>query len=326
MIMRRWEKGVQPLDFSPKATPEWVEFQGVPPELITVEAVNWMSSRLGKPLNRFVRDGTNVRVCILRDRAVPCPEELKINNKGDIATIIVQQHKPRVYKKAGFKNEWRKVQVNSAKTADAEIVDDKGAEAVEIVDDEGAEVVVVQDTPKNSSIPATPKGLQILVEDIQDTPKTVGSEEASTSNSKKAKKKKKKKAKSVVFSDEAGKSSSQSISKPGPTPHSGNEVASSKEGTTSPASEGPVQVAGGGVGNAIEASMQVEKAPIPHAKSMSPEDKPEDGHLTDITEDEVEFHGSRKATFGDFLPFSKPAGKQKYAASGVKTRFKTKYR
>ncbi|CAN1319713.1 hypothetical protein LINPERPRIM_LOCUS31369 [Linum perenne] len=178
-----------------------------------------MSSRLGKPLNRFVRDGTNVRVCILRDRAIPCPEELKINNKGDITTVKVQQHKPREYKKAGVKNEWRKVQVESAKAANAEPGFDKGAE-----------VVVEQDT----RIPATPKGLQILVEDIQETPPKP--EDIGPSNSKKTKKKKKKKAKSVIISDDSEKSSSQSTSKPEKIAHSGNGAASSKEGTASPAS------------------------------------------------------------------------------------------
>ncbi|CAN1301825.1 hypothetical protein LINPERPRIM_LOCUS25146 [Linum perenne] len=83
MILRRWEKGVKPIDFSQASKLEWVEFQGVPPELITVDGVSWISSKVGKPMNKFVRDGTNVRVCVLRDRANPFPDEVKVNNEGE---------------------------------------------------------------------------------------------------------------------------------------------------------------------------------------------------------------------------------------------------
>ncbi|CAN1273542.1 hypothetical protein LINPERPRIM_LOCUS15090 [Linum perenne] len=90
LILWKWERGINPIDFSPKATPEWIEFQGVPPKLIYVEGVSWLSSKIGKPLNPFVREGTSIRVCVLRDKAIPCPSELKVVfTESERYTIVV---------------------------------------------------------------------------------------------------------------------------------------------------------------------------------------------------------------------------------------------
>ncbi|CAN1336790.1 hypothetical protein LINPERPRIM_LOCUS37307 [Linum perenne] len=309
MVMRRWEKGIKPIDFSLKATPEWIELQGVPPELITVDAVSWMSSELGKPLNRFVRDGTNVRVCILRDKAIPCPAEMKVNNKGERVTIPVLQHKPREYKRPVIRTEWRKAQTENVG---------------KVVTTQAPELIV-----QEKGVPDTPKGLQILVEDVQASSSAVESEMAVASTSKRTKKRNKKKNKKVVGEVSNEEALTQSKSLPNKTIHSGNEAAPSMEGTASPVSGSSVQETGGGIGNVPEVSLQMEGAPIQHAKSVSPMEEPKDGHLTDVTVEEDEFHvpSGRKATLGDFMPYSKPStNKKKYAASGVKTRFKTKYR
>ncbi|CAN1244814.1 hypothetical protein LINPERPRIM_LOCUS6255 [Linum perenne] len=266
-----------------------------------------MSSKLGKPLNRFVRDGTNVRVCVLCDKAIPCPAEMKVNNKGERVTIPVLQHKPREYKRPGIRTEWRKTQTVG-----------------KVVTTEAPELVAHEKGP-----PDTPKGLQILVEDVQASSSAVESEMAGASTSKSTKKRNRKKNKKVIGEIGNEEALTQSKSLPNKAIHSGNEVAPSMEGTASPVSGSSVQVTGGGIGNAPEVSLQMEGAPIQHAKSVSPIEEPKDGHLTDVTVEEDEFHvpSGRKATLGDFLPYGKTAtNKKKYVASGVKTRFKTKYR
>ncbi|CAN1339418.1 hypothetical protein LINPERPRIM_LOCUS38472 [Linum perenne] len=95
-----FRKGIKPIDFAPRATLEWIEFQGVPPEVIANEGISWLSSKIGKPLNKFVRDRVNVRVCLLRDRAVPCPEKVKIDlSEDERYEIQIVQPKAREYGK-----------------------------------------------------------------------------------------------------------------------------------------------------------------------------------------------------------------------------------
>ncbi|CAN1341924.1 hypothetical protein LINPERPRIM_LOCUS39322 [Linum perenne] len=76
-------------------------FKNVPPELITVDGISWVSSKVGKPLNKYVRDGVSIRVCLLRDKAIPCPEVVKVElDDGIIETIEVQRFQAREYKKS----------------------------------------------------------------------------------------------------------------------------------------------------------------------------------------------------------------------------------
>ncbi|CAN1241409.1 hypothetical protein LINPERPRIM_LOCUS4942 [Linum perenne] len=276
-------------------------------------------------MNKFVRDGTNVRVCVLCDRANPFPDEVKVNNEGERVVIPVVQHKPRVYRRPGIVTEWQ-VKAKAVDAGGKGKEHDVGDVQTEKADAEGGKDPDL--SRKEGGIPGTPKGLQILVEEVQVSPvadpieKLSSNEGAGTSNSK-GKKRKKRKSKS------GGGGESQSSSLPVMTIHSGNEVASSKGGTASPVSDGHGQVTGGGIGNASKASLEVEEAPIQHANRMSPVEDPLDGNLTDCTEEEVLIaeHSGRKATLGDFFPVGKPlVSKQKYVVSGVKTRFKNKHR
>ncbi|CAN1241865.1 hypothetical protein LINPERPRIM_LOCUS5130 [Linum perenne] len=58
-------------------------------------------------MNKFLRDGTNVRVCVLRDHANPFPDEVKVNNEGESVVIPVVQHKPREYRRPGTVSAWQ---------------------------------------------------------------------------------------------------------------------------------------------------------------------------------------------------------------------------
>ncbi|CAN1338066.1 hypothetical protein LINPERPRIM_LOCUS41392 [Linum perenne] len=88
LVLRRWYTGIKPLNFAPEATPEWILLKKVPLVLITVEGISWISSKIGKPLNKYVREGVNVRVRVMRDQLQQCPEVIKVEVEDDEVEII----------------------------------------------------------------------------------------------------------------------------------------------------------------------------------------------------------------------------------------------
>ncbi|CAN1337802.1 hypothetical protein LINPERPRIM_LOCUS37761 [Linum perenne] len=75
-------------------------FKNVPPVLVTIEGISWVSSKIGKPLNKFVRNGLNVRVCLVRDGTKPCPEVVKVEVEDGVSeTIDVMRFQAREYTK-----------------------------------------------------------------------------------------------------------------------------------------------------------------------------------------------------------------------------------
>ncbi|CAN1302095.1 hypothetical protein LINPERPRIM_LOCUS25276 [Linum perenne] len=96
------------IDMSPKATPEWITVRSVPPTLITMEGIGWVASHVGKPLNQFVREGLDIKVYLLRDKAIMCLEKLELElEDGDFISVQVVQMKVREYKKSVTKMVWR---------------------------------------------------------------------------------------------------------------------------------------------------------------------------------------------------------------------------
>ncbi|CAN1338318.1 hypothetical protein LINPERPRIM_LOCUS38013 [Linum perenne] len=222
MILRKWERGIRPVDFTSAATPVWIEFQGVPPEAITNEGVSWLASKIGKPLNKFVRDGVNIRVCVLRDRAIPCPEKLVIKiSKTDRFEVMVVQPKAREYGKTGMKL-WRVKSVPKVNESETQI--------------EEGETLKVQEVTST-----TPIGLQIIVSDDK-APSTVATE-AGGSKSKKKKKAKRKVAVDGGASSVEGHQVSTSL--PVLVIGSGNDSASPLGGTEAPVDNVPKQGTGG---------------------------------------------------------------------------------
>ncbi|CAN1272744.1 hypothetical protein LINPERPRIM_LOCUS14712 [Linum perenne] len=75
-------------------------FKGVPPAMLIVDGVSWMSSVIGKPQNKFVREGLDVKVCVIRDRSIPCRNVIKIEtDDGVVYTIGIQHLVARDYKR-----------------------------------------------------------------------------------------------------------------------------------------------------------------------------------------------------------------------------------
>ncbi|CAN1217095.1 hypothetical protein LINPERPRIM_LOCUS892 [Linum perenne] len=72
-----------------------------------IKGISWISSKIGKPLNKFVREGTDVKVCLLRDRAIPCPDRVQVELEIDEVTdIMIVQFQARDYKKESGKRVW----------------------------------------------------------------------------------------------------------------------------------------------------------------------------------------------------------------------------
>ncbi|CAN1247713.1 hypothetical protein LINPERPRIM_LOCUS6449, partial [Linum perenne] len=82
-----------------------ITFQRVPPAVISQEGISWLSSLIGKPVRNFVRDGLDIKVCIIRDKAIPCPESLKILDEDEQHVIQVIQAKARDYTRKGFERQ-----------------------------------------------------------------------------------------------------------------------------------------------------------------------------------------------------------------------------
>ncbi|CAN1314946.1 hypothetical protein LINPERPRIM_LOCUS29525, partial [Linum perenne] len=76
-----------------------ITLQKVPPAAVTIEGISWLSSLIGKPLRKFVREGLDIKVCIIRDRAIPCPDTVKLIDVDEEHVIQVVQAKARDYKR-----------------------------------------------------------------------------------------------------------------------------------------------------------------------------------------------------------------------------------
>ncbi|CAN1330980.1 hypothetical protein LINPERPRIM_LOCUS35165 [Linum perenne] len=332
MILRRWEKGIQPLEISDKQAPEWITFKKVPPDLLSIEGISWLASLIGKPLNKFVRDELDVKVCIIRDKAVPCPVSLSLElDDQETCVIEVNQAKARDYAMGGTKV-WR------AKTANAEVVH---RSPVAPVGGEGDPVVVVAQTPPGPADPVPASSI----------PGTSGKNRKSRKNKKKAKKGLAVEMDTVLSKNEESSTPAGKITQNAPPEgdveedlrshpiagsdiRAGNESASCLQGTGSPVTDVAIQVTEGGLGNDPKASLQAKGSPSPQlVTQLSPtpaETGLHDGVVSNWSSDDDvrDPQPSRKANLGDFMQYSKPA-KQKRGrnnVSGIKTRFKTRNR
>ncbi|CAN1215250.1 hypothetical protein LINPERPRIM_LOCUS132 [Linum perenne] len=101
-------KGIKPLDLSKKSNPEWITIKNVPPAAISIEGISWLTSLMGKPWKNFVREGLDVKVCVLRDAAIPYPESIEIETEsGEPWRMEVVRATARDYK--GSRKVWAKV-------------------------------------------------------------------------------------------------------------------------------------------------------------------------------------------------------------------------
>ncbi|CAN1255381.1 hypothetical protein LINPERPRIM_LOCUS8964 [Linum perenne] len=135
MVLRRWEKNIAPIDLSPTNVPIWTIFKSVPAQLITQEGVGWLASHIGKPMNNFVRNGLDVKVCLLRNVDAEEITELSVTLEEDAEPVLIAIEYPqaRSYNKPKTVKEWkvREIPVKGDNSSDA---GDKGAESNKVIE------------------------------------------------------------------------------------------------------------------------------------------------------------------------------------------------
>ncbi|CAN1291955.1 hypothetical protein LINPERPRIM_LOCUS21365 [Linum perenne] len=110
MILRRWKQDITPVDLAPRKIPVWVIFKKVPPALITDEGISWLASHLGDPVNNFVRNVLDVKVCLLLDPDAQEMTELSVTLKAeDPLLIAIEYPQARAYKKPQPEKQWKVV-------------------------------------------------------------------------------------------------------------------------------------------------------------------------------------------------------------------------
>ncbi|CAN1347820.1 hypothetical protein LINPERPRIM_LOCUS41253 [Linum perenne] len=75
MVLRRWAPQIAPIDFTPKEIPTRIILKVVPPALVTPKGISLLASQVGQPVNKFVRDGLDVKVFVIKD----VDDEAKMN-------------------------------------------------------------------------------------------------------------------------------------------------------------------------------------------------------------------------------------------------------
>ncbi|CAN1216823.1 hypothetical protein LINPERPRIM_LOCUS782 [Linum perenne] len=99
MVLRRWIPGIEPIDFTPKEISVWLTLKVVPPTLITPKGVSWLASQVGQPINKYIRDGLDVKVCVIKDLSAETRTSLDIVLAGgERRTVVIEYPEPRSYK------------------------------------------------------------------------------------------------------------------------------------------------------------------------------------------------------------------------------------
>ncbi|CAN1317113.1 hypothetical protein LINPERPRIM_LOCUS30318 [Linum perenne] len=94
--------GIKPIDTSPKELPVWITFKDVPPALVTHEGISWLATQIGTPINKFIRDGLDIKVCVVKDVGDEVPQSLTVVMDGGEQNIIfVECREPRKYNRKG---------------------------------------------------------------------------------------------------------------------------------------------------------------------------------------------------------------------------------
>ncbi|CAN1269662.1 hypothetical protein LINPERPRIM_LOCUS13668 [Linum perenne] len=107
LLLRRWKAYLEPVDIAPVETLVWITLKGVPPPLCNHLGVGHLDSQVGKPLSKFIRVGTTVKVCVLVGEENGSPSLL-------VVQVAHKQHEVTV-EYPEFRNgnkEWRAVKAS----------------------------------------------------------------------------------------------------------------------------------------------------------------------------------------------------------------------
>ncbi|CAN1294139.1 hypothetical protein LINPERPRIM_LOCUS22342, partial [Linum perenne] len=99
LLLRRWKEDLEPLVIEPVEVPMWVTLKKVPPPLCNHLGVGHLASQIGRPLSKFTRVGTTVKVCVLLNPEDDRPSSIAV--KGEFKSYVVDIEYPefRTYEK-----------------------------------------------------------------------------------------------------------------------------------------------------------------------------------------------------------------------------------
>ncbi|CAN1341305.1 hypothetical protein LINPERPRIM_LOCUS39130 [Linum perenne] len=140
LILRRWKVDIAPIVIEPIEVPVWITLRGVPPPLCNHMGVGHLASQIGRPLSKFTRVGTTVKVCVLINQEDVRPSSLMVQVADNSRMVEVEYPEYRSYdkKKVTFtksKQVYRKVNAegthNDGNSAAQEVVhsEEKGDES-----------------------------------------------------------------------------------------------------------------------------------------------------------------------------------------------------
>ncbi|CAN1293199.1 hypothetical protein LINPERPRIM_LOCUS21934 [Linum perenne] len=98
LVLRKWHSGIAPLDLSQECKPIWIRFEKIPPVLMTPKGISWLATQFGKPINKFVRYGLSVNVCVLKRPNARDSGVMKVDiGQGEPAEILASVLAERSY-------------------------------------------------------------------------------------------------------------------------------------------------------------------------------------------------------------------------------------
>ncbi|CAN1217023.1 hypothetical protein LINPERPRIM_LOCUS870, partial [Linum perenne] len=78
-----------------------IVLKNVPPTLITPKGISWLASQIGQPINKFVWDGLDVKVCVLKNvLEAPISHISVMDSDDEQKDIEVLYPTPQSYKKS----------------------------------------------------------------------------------------------------------------------------------------------------------------------------------------------------------------------------------
>ncbi|CAN1291825.1 hypothetical protein LINPERPRIM_LOCUS21302, partial [Linum perenne] len=70
------------------------------PTLITPLGISWLASQIGHPINKYVRDGLDVKICVVKDVSEPPLSSIEVMIEENVSKVVeVEYPEPRSYKK-----------------------------------------------------------------------------------------------------------------------------------------------------------------------------------------------------------------------------------
>ncbi|CAN1338192.1 hypothetical protein LINPERPRIM_LOCUS37955 [Linum perenne] len=97
LFLKRWSLHIEPIILHPSEIPVWIQLTGVPVLLCTHLGIGHLASLVGKPISKFVRNGIDVKVCVLMSSVDERPDTLKVTIAGIIRSVKVVYPESRVY-------------------------------------------------------------------------------------------------------------------------------------------------------------------------------------------------------------------------------------